>query len=142
MIVRRHECHLIVCESEAIPSFLGLALPLKTIHYGKAQNDPLDVEKIAGPLPDGLRIPAGQTRDPRPAPPAVIILQPRTDLPPFDKKLTEKKMIRSVVTSWSVGRASNSASDRVLDSAGPRSAAGRAGLRTRSPRGCVRGHPH
>ena len=43
-----------LCEREAIPFVLGHALAMKAIHGGKAKNDRLDAEKIAGLLKGGF----------------------------------------------------------------------------------------
>lgn len=43
-----------LCEDERIPFVLGHALAMKSIHGGKAKNDRLDAEKIAGLLRGGL----------------------------------------------------------------------------------------
>jgi len=97
-----------LCEKEAIPFVLGHALAMKAIHGGKAKNDRLDAEKIAGLLRGGF-FPLAyvyprdkrETRD---------LLRRRSffvrqraqllahvqntnsqyNLPPFDKKLTYK----------------------------------------------------
>jgi transposase len=43
-----------LCEDEGIPFVLGHALAMKSIHGGKAKNDRIDAEKIAGLLRGGL----------------------------------------------------------------------------------------
>ena len=43
-----------LCEREAIPFVLGHALAMKAIHGGKAKNDRLDAQKIAGLLKGGF----------------------------------------------------------------------------------------
>ncbi len=43
-----------LCEREAIPFVLGHALAMKAIHGGKAKNDKLDAQKIAGLLKGGF----------------------------------------------------------------------------------------
>jgi len=43
-----------LCERESIPFVLGHALAMKAIHGGKAKNDKLDAEKIAGLLRGGF----------------------------------------------------------------------------------------
>ena len=43
-----------LCERESIPFVLGHALAMKAIHGGKAKNDRLDAEKIAGLLKGGF----------------------------------------------------------------------------------------
>jgi len=43
-----------LCERESIPFVLGHALAMKSIHGGKAKNDKLDAQKIAGLLKGGF----------------------------------------------------------------------------------------
>ncbi len=43
-----------LCERESIPFVLGRALAMKAIHGGKAKNDRLDAQKIAGLLKGGF----------------------------------------------------------------------------------------
>jgi transposase len=97
-----------LCERESIPFVLGHALAMKAIHGGKAKNDRLDAEKIAGLLKGGFfplaYVYPKAKRDTR------DLLRRRTcfvrqraqliahiqntnsqcNLPPFDKKLTYK----------------------------------------------------
>ena len=97
-----------LCEREAIPFVLGHALAMKAIHGGKAKNDRLDAEKIAGLLKGGFFPMAyvypkdkRETRDllrrrsffVRQRAQSIAHIQntnSRYNLPPFDKKLTYK----------------------------------------------------
>lgn len=97
-----------LCEREAIPFVLGHALAMKAIHGGKAKNDRLDAEKIAGLLKGGFFPMAyvypkakRDTRDllrrrsffVRQRAQLIAHIQntnSQLNLPPFDKKLTYK----------------------------------------------------
>jgi transposase len=97
-----------LCERESIPFVLGHALAMKAIHGGKAKNDRLDAEKIAGLLKGGF-FPLAyvypkakrDTRDllrrrscfVRQRAQLIAHIQntnSQCNLPPFDKKLTYK----------------------------------------------------
>ena len=97
-----------LCEREAIPFVLGHALAMKAIHGGKAKNDKLDAQKIAGLLKGGFFPMAyvypkakRDTRDllrrrsffVRQRAQLIAHIQntnSQFNLPPFDKKLTYK----------------------------------------------------
>ena len=97
-----------LCERESIPFVLGHALAMKAIHGGKAKNDRLDAEKIAGLLKGGFFPMAyvypkakRETRDllrrrsffVRQRAQLIAHIQntnSQYNLPPFDKKLTYK----------------------------------------------------
>jgi transposase len=97
-----------LCERESIPFVLGHALAMKAIHGGKAKNDKLDAQKIAGLLKGGFFPMAyvypkakRETRDllrrrsffVRQRAQLIAHIQntnSQYNLPPFDKKLTYK----------------------------------------------------
>ena len=97
-----------LCEKESIPFVLGHALAMKAIHGGKAKNDRLDAQKIAGLLKGGFFPMAyvypkakRDTRDllrrrsffVRQRAQLIAHIQntnSQLNLPPFDKKLTYK----------------------------------------------------
>lgn len=97
-----------LCEQQSIPFVLGHALAMKAIHGGKAKNDRLDAEKIAGLLKGGFFPMAyvypkakRETRDllrrrsffVRQRAQLIAHIQntnSQYNLPPFDKKLTYK----------------------------------------------------
>src|SRR4051794_8011069 len=97
-----------LCERERIPFVLGHALAMKAIHGGKAKNDRLDAQKIAGLLKGGFFPMAyvypkakRETRDllrrrsffVRQRAQLIAHIQntnSQYNLPPFDKKLTYK----------------------------------------------------
>ncbi|MDB5306946.1 MAG: transposase of ISGsu4 [Gemmataceae bacterium] len=96
------------CERESIPFVLGHALAMKAIHGGKAKNDRLDAETIAGllrggffPMADVYPKAKRETRDllrrrsfsVRQRAQLIAHIQntnSQYNLPPFDKKLTDK----------------------------------------------------
>ena len=108
-----------LCERERIPFVLGHALAMKAIHGGKAKNDRLDAAEDRRPaqgrvLPDGLRLPQGQARDPRPAPPPLVLRPPAgpVDRPHPEHELASTTCRRSTRSSPTRATASAAIADR------------------------------